>query len=161
LRILACCLQLNATPCNRNMRRYFKITLTLSLLTFLNINECFSQNTWDFAKEAKSLPTINNKATVKGFAFDKTISTSKDSLKKGFTIELEDPSFKIHFFLLTYDCEDCDIWEKVIHGNTVTTENAPILKKIKKGDLLSIGFFKVEKGKKFYTLPETVIIVTD
>jgi hypothetical protein len=112
------------------MRRHFKIHVALSLLAFLNINECFSQHTWDYAKEAKALPTINNKATVKGFAFDKTINISKDSLNKGFIIELEDPSYKLHFFLLTYDCEDCDIWEKVINGNTVSTENAPILKKL-------------------------------
>jgi len=131
------------------------------VLSLLNLNDSFSQKTWDFAREAKALPTINNKATVKGFPFEKAIYTSKDSLNNGFRVELQDPSYKIISFLLSYYCEHCDIWEKVIYGKVVSTENAPILKKIKKGESLSLGFFKVEKGGKFYTLPETVIIVTD
>lgn len=143
------------------MKRHLLIKVTLLLITFLGCNECFSQSDWNIVKEAKTLPSINNRATVKGFAFDTPLYISKDSLNNGFTVALEDASFKIVVFLLTYDCEDCDIWEKTIYGNIVTMKDAPILKSLKRGDILSFGLFKVEKGGKHYTIPETNIIVAD
>ena len=114
-----------------------------------------------YYEEANTLPIANNKATVKGFTFIKTLLISKDSLKNGFSVALQDPTYKIAFFRLAYVCENCDIWVKTIYGDLVTVKDAPILKEVKKGEFLSLVLFKIEKEKKYFTLPEVVIIVTD
>ena len=144
------------------MTRTFS-TRAVPILTFFLIafSQCFSQSDWNILKEAKALPSVNNKVTVKGFPFDKTLYISKDSLNQGFSITLQDPSYKVIFFRLVYDCEDCDIWETIIYGNRVTVNDAPILKRLKKNELLSFVLFKVEKNGKYFTVPEQNIIVTD
>lgn len=124
-------------------------------------SQCFCQSDWDIVKEAKTLPVANNKVTVKGFAYDKTLYVSKDTLKNGFTIELQDSSYKVVFFRLYYECENCDIWVKTIYGNKVTVDDAPILKRLKKNEILGCTLFKLEKTGKFYTLPEFAFIVTE
>jgi hypothetical protein len=131
------------------------------ILTSIVWSDCLCQDDWDIIKEAKNLPIANNKATVKGFTFDKTLLISKDSLKNGFSVALQDPTYKIAFFRLTYVCENCDIWVKTIYGDLVTVKDAPILKEVKKGEFLSLNLFKIGKEKKYFTLPEVVIIVTD
>ncbi|RYE51014.1 MAG: hypothetical protein EOP48_18850 [Sphingobacteriales bacterium] len=143
------------------MTKNLLIRLMLTLLTTSVSPQCFCQSDWDIVKEAKALPIANIKATVKGFAFDKTVYISKDTLNKGFTIELQDPSFKIVFFRLYYLCEDCDIWVKTIYDNKVTVKDAPILKGLKKGEILGCTLFKVEKAGKFYTLPEVTFSITE
>lgn len=66
------------------------------------------------------MPIANNNSTVKGLAIDKTLYISKESLKNGFTLALQDPTYKIAFFRLAFDCENCDIWVKTIYGDSVT-----------------------------------------
>ena len=132
----------------------------ITAFVLATISQCFSQNDWNILKEAKTLPKVNTKATVNGFPFEPTLYISKDSLNQGFTIILQDPSYKVLFFCLTYDCEDCDIWSKIIYGNRVTEKNAPVLKWLKKKDILSFGLFKVEKGGKYFSIPvETIIVI--
>lgn len=143
------------------MTKNLLIRLLFTLLTVSVSSQCFCQTDWDIVKEAKTLPIADNKATVKGFAFDKTIYVSKDTLNKGFTIGLQDPSYKVVFFRLYYECEDCDIWVKTIYGNQVTVKDAPILKELKKGEILGCTLFKVQKAGKFYTLPEVAFIITE
>jgi hypothetical protein len=143
------------------MTRALIIRLTLALLTTTISSQCLCQSDWEIIKEAKILPVANNKATVKGFAFDKIVYVSKDTLSKGFTIELQDPSYKIVFFRLYYECEDCDIWVKTIYSSNVTVKDAPILKRLKKGEILGCTLFKVEKGGKHYTLPEVTVVITE
>jgi hypothetical protein len=143
------------------MTKGFLIRLTLALLTTTVSSQCFCQSDWEIIKEAKTLPVVNNKATVKGFAFEKTVYISKDTLNNGFTIELQDPSYKIVFFRLYYECEDCDIWVKTIYGSKVTVKDAPILKGLKKNEILGCTLFKVEKAGKFYTLPEVAFVITE
>ena len=144
-----------------SMTKNLLIRLMLILLTTSVSSQSFCQSDWDIVKEAKTLPAANNMATVKGFAFDKTIYISKDTLNNGFTIELQDPSYKIVFFRLYYECEDCDIWVKTIYGNKVTLKDAPILKGLKKGEILGCTLFKVEKAGKFYTLAEVTFIIAE
>ena len=135
--------------------------ILILILTSIIWNDCLGQSDWDIIKEANTLPIANNKATVKGFTFDKTLLISKDSLKNGFSVALQDPTYKIAFFRLAYVCENCDIWVKTIYGDLVTVKDAPILKEVKKGEFLSLNLFKIGKEKKYFTLPEVVIIVTD
>ena len=135
--------------------------ILILILTSIVWSDCLCQDDWDIIKEANTLPIANNKATVKGFTFDKTLLISKDSLKNGFSVALQDPTYKIAFFRLAYGCENCDIWVKTIYGDLVTVKDAPILKEVKKGEFLSLNLFKIGKEKKYFTLPEVVIIVTD
>jgi len=139
------------------MTRTILIKATLFLLIMLSSVACFCQENG----QTRSLPLINNKATVKGYAFDKELRISKDSLKKGFTVALEDASYEIVSFTLYYDCESCDIWAETIYGNAVTLVNAPILKQLKAGEVLGFNSFKVKKSDKSFTLPELTIILTD
>src|SRR5215217_5211601 len=109
------------------MSQRFLIVIILSLLGAFNYSESFCQNSqadYQVLKEVKSLPLISNKATVKGFPYINELYVSKDSLKNGFIITLQDPTYKINFFLLGYDGEDSDVWEKTIYGNTVTVKTA-------------------------------------
>jgi len=135
--------------------------IILLILTSIAWQQCFSQSELDTLKGTKTLPIANNRATIKGFAFDTALYISKDSLNKGFTVILQDPSYKVIFFLLVHDCEDCDIWENIIFGNIVSIKNVPMLKFLRKGDLLSLMVFKIEKKGKYFTIPEVNILLTD
>jgi hypothetical protein len=144
-----------------NPTRSILIKFTLLFFVIISSSVSFCQNDWNIIKDANSLPIANNRATVKGFPFDKSLYISKDSLKKGFLVSLKDPLYKIHFFRLVYECEDCDIWVKTIYGDSVTPKEANILNGLKKGDILSFVLFKVERNRKFFTIPDVNIIITD
>jgi hypothetical protein len=162
------CIKPRSVGCNflqsffyRNMTKNLLARLTFALLAITCSSQCFGQSDWDVIKEAKTLPMASNKATVKGFSFAKNLHISKDSLNNGFDIVLEDPSYKIVFFRLYYEAEDSDIWVKTIYGNKVTVKDAPILNRLKKGEILGCTLFKLEKAGKYYTLPEFNVIVAD
>jgi hypothetical protein len=107
------------------------------------------------------LPFLANRATVGGYRFSTPLHISKDSLKKGFTLALQDHSFKIVSFLLAYECEFCDIDLIMISGNKVSQENFRGLRHIKAGESLTIDLIRVQGGSKLYRVPGFMIYVTD
>jgi hypothetical protein len=138
-----------------------RILFVLGILISLSGYAQSAQKPWEYATMVKGLPVANNSATITGYPFSKELHISKDSLKRGFKLVLLDQTYKIDSFVLYYDCEDCDIWEKIIVGDTVRPDEVKILGRLKKGDLLECGAFKIKKKGKAYTVPSFYVIITD
>jgi len=114
-----------------------------------------------YIEKVKNLPLLDNKVTVKGYAFDKTIHISKDSLRKGFELKLQDGSYTVAGFILGYECEACDIWTELIYGCSVTTKNFSHLRSLKKGETIGIDLMKVQKQGKAFKVPYFMIVITE
>jgi hypothetical protein len=131
-----------------------KVLLLLLLLASI---DGVSQSYDTIFKEVPKLPMANNRATIKGYPYDTAFIAKYDSLTHDFKITLADPSYKIVFFTLYYDCEECDIWFKVIHGDIVKWDETPLKKR--KPAILSFQYFKIQKGNKYYTIPDFIVVV--
>lgn len=129
--------------------------MLLLLFAIAASRDCFCQT------GPEKWPLSNNRATVKGHSFNKTLYISKDSLKKGFLVELQDPTYKIQSFLLSYFCKGCDFWVKTISRDSVTVKDVPILPDLKKDEGMILSHFKIEKAGKYFTIPEVTLMLTD
>jgi hypothetical protein len=139
---------------------YFSCMKYLLLISLLISSVAFTQIGKD-TLVCKGLESANARASINsfGFSYGKALYISKDSLKKGFTITISDPSYKVIGFTLLYDCEGCDIWDKDVYGAHVTPENVSILRGLKKGETLDVECINLGREGKRYTVPGFVVMI--
>jgi len=138
----------------------------LHVILFLGYLIChpeksFSQANQKLQEVVKSLPFINNPATIKGFPINKTLHVSKTLLSKGFRLVLWDSLYNIEKFLLSYYAEFEDVWVAEISGDSVTLKKVKILDHLKSGEWMEFSGFIIGKGGKHYTAPSFSVIITE
>ena len=114
----------------------------------------YSQSVRSQIDQAKRLPVIGNRMSITGYPNIHGSTASKDSLRKGFRVLLQDNSYKIVSFLISYAGDDCDIWERMIYGDSVSVKEVPLLRTMRKSGIFFFSAFKVAKGDRFYTVPD-------
>ncbi|MBP8114183.1 MAG: hypothetical protein KAY50_02440 [Chitinophagaceae bacterium] len=107
--------------------------------------------------------TSNINVFVKGFPYQKIIYIEKDSLIKGFNLELSDPSYKISGFSIFFEFPGDPLGEEIIFDNKVIPENLDFLPRIKG---YGNGYFHftciaIEKNGRKYKAKEFTIILND
>ena len=83
---------------------------------------------------------------------------SADRLREGFTVALTDTSHRITCFLIDYDGSGRSR-EFSISGTKATNKNAPFIKSISPGDLLSLECINIEKfGKRSLSTSFRIVV---
>ncbi|RZL10766.1 MAG: hypothetical protein EOO89_20815 [Pedobacter sp.] len=85
---------------------------------------------------------------------------SANLLRQGFTVDLEDSSHKVKWFLINYEGSS-GIKELPISGTKATVNNAAFLKTIKPGDQLSLECINIQKAGVTNLSTSFRIIVTN
>lgn len=116
----------------------------------------------------KGIPVVTNRSTIEGFSFtffspasktSSSLSIKKEFFTNNFKLISSDPDWKVDGFWFSYDCENCDIYEKCIKGNIVDVSKYPIFKSLKRGELLEFRCINIVRGvNRFITLSFAVIV---
>jgi len=107
------------------------------------------------------MQVVTTRSTIEGYLFNKTLSISKEELKKGFTLVSSDGNWKVDGFVYFYDFADGDIYMKQVLGNTVNPDEHDIFKKLKKGEVLDFTCINIERNGKRYLAQGFSVIIID
>lgn len=101
--------------------------------------------------ECGPIPMSEVQPIIKGYGPCGQCVVNLATLKKGFTIILSDPSYKIIGFQIGYEDNNGKISIKDIFDNKVTSKNVDFLDKLEKGNFISIGCLNISKEDRLFS----------
>gem|GEM_PF-6571273 len=96
--------------------------------------------------------------SVEGQAACSHCEIDKEVFAKGISLILEDTTYEISQFTISYSNADTLLFQKEVHGRVLRSKDASFLKKLNAGDVISIDCVKIIKDNEV-SLSTTMLIV--